>query len=577
MRTATGTFNFEDVNGFLANEIVRFRRNSGAVSTLENTYYSLFVQHDWRFRPNITLNFGLRYERETLIDDKNNFGPRVAFAYSPREDGKSVIRVGAGVFYNRALLRTVDDFAIDRSQERFDSNRLDGPSNEPSCFTDPVQGVRDECVFLRFATGSFPSPPTITDIRAIPGINDIERGFLTDVFTRRLEDNIKIPESYQFNVGYERDLGRAFALDINFTYNKAVRLWREQNINAFQLPHGFASFTDYLISLGDVTIPGTSRGTDEYRFVLGDTTDINGDANSVTGADCRSNTPLCIVNLNTVNGSTATLEPIGIARRVLQSTLGRPIADEFGQIEQVGSIGSSVYEGLSVRLRRRFRDLGSGFSSSLRVSYVLSRTRDDGFVDTSSAQIQGDFNSEFSRSLTDRRHKFRFSGIVEMPKWFGKLRFSPILRVESGRPFNISIGGSDRNLDDVGNDRPNFSGNLDNIGYREPNDPFPQGLADSFSLAPIGSIGGNLIRNAGRGPALFIFDLNASRQFRISKRFSIRPQISFDNILNATVFSFGSDFINLATAGTREFEQGFLTPSRTLRQRKIQLGVTVRF
>ncbi len=578
LRDTTGTFNFEDANGFVANQVVRYRRNANSVSSLTNTYYGFFGQSDWRFRPNVTISLGLRYERETLVDDKNNFGPRAAVAYSPGSDGKSVIRIGGGIFYNRVLLRTVDDFVIDQNQERFDSNRLSGTSDEPRCFTDAAfAATRDECVFLLFATQNFPTPLTLDEIRNIPGINDIERGFSTDVFTRRLEDNIKIPESYQFNVGFERDLGKGFAFEANFTYNKAVRLWREQNINAFQLPAGFDSFTDYLLSLGDITIPGTSSGTDIYRFVLGDPTDTNGDADSVTGADCRSSTPICVVNLNTLNGSTSTLEPIGIAQRVLQATLGRPIDDDIEQIEEVGSRGQSVYEGLTIELRRRFRDLGYGFRSSMRFSYVLSRTRDDGFVDTSSAQVQGDFDSEFARSLIDRRHRFRFSSTTELPKWFGKLRMSPILRIESGRPFNVSIGGSDRNLDDVGTDRPNFNGNLSDIVYRHPNDPPLTNLASQFSLAPIGSRSGNLPRNAGKGPALFIFDVNFSREFRFTDRFRIRPQASFDNIFNATIFSFGSDFINLATAGTPEFEQGFLTPSRTLRQRRIQLGLRVYF
>ena len=582
----TGTFRFDDfgsdrdnVNAFLNNQLTRYQRNSDSISTIENTYAGFFVQTDWRFRSNITLSAGLRYERENLISDNNNFAPRLAAAYSPGDDGKSVFRIGAGIFYNRVLLRTVDDAILLPNRESFDSNRLSGTSNETSCH-DPASSnfTTDECVFLRFASQQFPNPLTLEEIRQVPGIEDIERGFSSLEFSRRLEDNIKIPESYQFNVGYERDLGKNFAFEVNYTYNKGVRLWRERNINAISVPEGFANFTEFLLSLGDIEIPGTSSGTDIYRFVLGDPTDTNGDMPlDNPDGDCISSTPICVVNLNTLNPSTSTLEPIGISRRVILDQLGSPIPGAgLDQIEEVGSMGRSVYHGLQFELRRRFRNLGRGFSSSMRISYVLSRTRDDGFVDTSSAQVAGDFNSEFSRSLIDRLHKFRFTGTIETPRWFGKLRFSPLLRVESGRPFNVSIGGADRNLDNVRNDRPNFTGDPSDIIYREPNDPPLTALAEQFSLAPIGSTG-NLIRNAGNGPALFIFDLNVSRRFNFTERIRLRPQISFDNILNATVFSFGSDFINLATAGTSEFEQGFLTPSRTLRQRRIQLGLRFEF
>jgi hypothetical protein len=97
--------------------------------------YGLFINDDWKARPNLTLNLGLRYEYFGVLKeqdnkvanfifgpngglagsrveptsqlynaDKNNFAPRFGFAYSPKYhnlEEKLVIRGGAGIYYNR--------------------------------------------------------------------------------------------------------------------------------------------------------------------------------------------------------------------------------------------------------------------------------------------------------------------------------------------------------------------------------------------------------------------------------------------------------------------------------------------
>ena len=211
---------------------------------------------------------------------------------------------------------------------------------------------------------------------------------------------------------------------------------------------------------------------------------------------------------------------------------------------------------------------------------------DDGIVNTSSAQIPGDFQSEWSRSLIDRRHRVAFSGTMDTPYWVGKIRFSPILRIASGAPFNISNGGEDaddRNLDDVNSDRPNFSGDISDLRWRTVNDPLDLTLVRQFTLAPLGRAG-NLPRNAGSGPPQFIFDLNLSREFRFTERMRLRPQIEFNNILNSTVYSFGSEFINFLDISTvptaaqvAELQESFLVPTRSMRPRQIRLGLRFDF
>ncbi len=73
---------------------------------------------------------------------------------------------------------------------------------------------------------------------------------------------------------------------------------------------------------------------------------------------------------------------------------------------------------------------------------------------------------------------------------------------------------------------------------------------------------GNLPRNAGRGPGVFVFDLNVTRAIR-----RVKLSVEFDNVLNKTVFSFGSEFIN--------FDDDFLEAKRTMRPRQVRVGLKI--
>jgi len=125
------------------------------------------------------------------------------------------------------------------------------------------------------------------------------------------------------------------------------------------------------------------------------------------------------------------------------------------------------------------------------------------------------------------------------------------------------LGGVDRNLDDVSNDRPNYSGDLRLLRWRKPGEPLDARVVQAFSVPQIGR-SGNLPRNAGRGPGLFMLDLNVAKEIQISKRVRLRPSVEFDNVLNKTVFSFGSEFIDTLQM-----------PKRTMRPREIRIGIKI--
>jgi hypothetical protein len=81
--------------------------NSGAIPTVPVTVVDagLYVQDDWKVRPNITLSGGLRFETQNAIHDHDDWAPRISFAWGVGGGGKSapktVLRAGFGLFYDR--------------------------------------------------------------------------------------------------------------------------------------------------------------------------------------------------------------------------------------------------------------------------------------------------------------------------------------------------------------------------------------------------------------------------------------------------------------------------------------------
>jgi len=162
------------------------------------------------------------------------------------------------------------------------------------------------------------------------------------------------------------------------------------------------------------------------------------------------------------------------------------------------------------------------------------------------------------------------------------LHISPIIRLASGAPFNVGLG-VDRNLDDISNDRPIFTGDLKSLKWRRPGQTLDGSILNQFALPTIGQTG-DLPRNAAIGPAQFSFDLSVARDFKVTERIRLRPQVEFYNVLNTTVFSFGSEFIDFNAFGptsspeTRQaFLSSFLVPTRTMRPREIRIGLRMDF
>jgi hypothetical protein len=515
----SGTFNFASAGDFLAGVPSRFRQNFQSSSTQKNFYTGVFVHDERQVQPKLLLSYGLRYEYETILRDANNFGPRFSVAYSPLDSGKLVLRFGSGIFFNRPLLRTIDDFTLGQQQLFFDTNQLRDPA------TGKLMTVAQRRAFI---AANLHFPQTLSADSALIR----EFGIKNTDFSRRLDPRLRIPESYQINAGVERDLGRGYSVEANFSFTRGIHLWREFNANAPVLPTGYRNFSEFLASrdfanfISPITttrpLYNAASAGELVRFVFG-----SSDSNTVMRS-IEFGVPISVMNLNS-RSSTTMLDAALAAINHLRPDPTR------GELEQLISAGNSFYRGMTLELRKQF---GSRFA--FRAGYTLSSLIDDGVVNTSDALMPADFRAERARSLLDRRHRFVVSGTFDLRVF----QLSPVWRVASGAPFNISLGGVDRNLDDVSNDRPNYSGD------------------QGFSVPPIGQVG-NLPRNAGRGPGLFVFDLNVAREIRV-KRTVLRPSVEFDNVLNKTVFSFGSEFIDSS-----------MVPKRTMRPREIRVGLRI--
>jgi hypothetical protein len=94
-----GAFEFSGLDQFAASSPFVFRINQGQPAVSFSQYEAAgFFQDEMQLRPNFNLTLGLRYDWQSNTGARNNFAPRLAFAYAPGNQ-KTVLRSGAGIFY----------------------------------------------------------------------------------------------------------------------------------------------------------------------------------------------------------------------------------------------------------------------------------------------------------------------------------------------------------------------------------------------------------------------------------------------------------------------------------------------
>jgi hypothetical protein len=272
-----GEFDFNGVDGigtgntfadFLTGIVNSYFQNANAASNIRSKAVNVFLQDEWKVRHNLTLSLGLRYEYSTPkldtagrsfsiipglqssvfsnaplgmvfpgdrgaprgvnFPDRNDFGPRVGFAWDPWGNGKTSVRGGFGIFYD--VLKGEDNLQFNGQPPFFGAaglffNPLSGnPSSEVPYFSDPFGSAS--------ATNSFPSTPPASNIdfagSGFLPINSSGAVFLVN-------PHLHTPYVYQYNLSIQHELAKNLVAEVNYVGNSSKGLTALKDINPFVL------------------------------------------------------------------------------------------------------------------------------------------------------------------------------------------------------------------------------------------------------------------------------------------------------------------------------------------------------
>jgi outer membrane receptor protein involved in Fe transport len=462
----------------------------------------LYFQDDWKVTSRLTLNLGLRWDRdfnlvggsgvdrnatvkELLVlnnpitnpyvqrkpeDQNNNFSPRVGFAYDITGKGNHVVRGGFGMYYGNIFLN-IPLFMLQQGNATIFQQTLD--IREGNIV--PGTGILLEN--YRFGVDPAPTIPAPSGV-----LNPGSVG-------RLMDPDYKNPVTEQFNVGYAWQLSPASVIEAEYVHS--LSLHENKTINIIQ------------------------------RVPVG-------------GVCCSS--------------------PITQAE---WDAAGQP---RLNTIRVEKSIGRSQYDGMNLSYRQRMSN-----HFSLNANYTLAWARGYNSGTPASAggasfrnyprNAYDPFASyEYGPTGNDERHHITVSGIVELPRGF---QFSPIMIFGSARPYNavsssntLNTGGGTQNAVVVPNSDPtNFlafsgaNGAAQNCFY----------ITQQCTIAKFDSL---------RGDAFFQLDARLAKNFKFGERMNLQLHAQAFNLTNRA--NYGNNFHNdIASPESFGTPAGFINPAAT--------------
>lgn len=489
--------------------------------------YNFFAQDEWRIRPNFSLSYGLRYEyntpprevsnriedtfsssslslipnlrqfiegRSKIFDsDRNNFAPRIGFAYSPNlfgPDKTTVIRGGYGLFYDQILGAVV-------SQSR---------------------NVFPNAITVNFAGGFLPGVFGLSQLNIInpsaPGLFLVQPGTLNtlDLSFFTLPEQIAFIQLFGAN-GFFPGGGSGFSTTLPSRTLKTPMAHQYSVTFEQQLSRNLVVSAAYVGTLGRNLLRVTTPNLGPNNFLAPLLTNASSLEPNIIGVALPPGVSITSGGLVTGGRPTSGVGPVNIYR----------------------TNASSRYDSLQLQARGRFMR-----RMQYQVAYTLSRTTDDvsDMFDLAGAsalpQNSRTFAGERAASNFDARHRISYNFIYELPEYkdrnaafrffFGGLQIASSGFFHTGQPFTVN-SIYDVNLDGNLTDRLNSTSGIRVTGDRS--HPLELTTSNTFSLlAPIGQ-DGSVPRNSFRSGNVMELDLSIVKKFAIteSKNLTFRMDI----------------------------------------------------
>lgn len=182
-------------------------------------------------RPDLTLNLGLRYDRQTLTNDKNNFAPRVGFGWHPGGDARTSIRGGYGMYYTQIRTNAIAGYLVNGLDGLTTYTATPGQLGFPTCLT-------GSCLPLSFDPKTLlPSQLPARDITIRAG----QRAFYTAQFAKygldfsklpNYPDKFSNPRSQIVSIGAEREIAKGLFFGGDYVHQHLGGIDRTIDLNA---------------------------------------------------------------------------------------------------------------------------------------------------------------------------------------------------------------------------------------------------------------------------------------------------------------------------------------------------------